>query len=148
MVKMLLEKKSTMDHMGAMWNLQQENSASCAVKSILVVEGDSALRNLLGETLQDEMAYQVVLAPSGKAALNTLQTVTPQLFLLDSCLPDMNGLELVKRIRSMQVFEQTPVLLMSGSHVKVNTTGQYVKYLNKPFCLNELIKLIEESFVV
>lgn len=148
MVKMLLKKKSTTDHMDVMWNLRQENSASCAVKSILVVEDDSALRNLLWEILRDEMAYQVVLAPSGKAALNTLQTVTPQLFLLDDCLPDMNGLELVERIRSMQVYEQTPILLMSGSLTKVNIAGQHIRCLHKPFCLNELIELIEESLVV
>jgi CheY-like chemotaxis protein len=93
-------------------------------------------------------SIQVVLATSGKAALNTLQAVTPQLFLLDDCLPDMNGLELVERIRSMQVYEQTPILFMSGSLTKGNIAEEHLICLHKPFGLNNLIKLIEEYLVV
>ena len=129
-----------------MWHLQQENSNNYAIKSILVIEGNAALRNLLWEILQNEMLYQVVLASSGKAALNALQTVTPQLFLLDYGLPDMNGLELVERIRSMQVYEQTPILLMGELLTKVNIAEQHIKCLHKPFGLNDLIELIGASF--
>jgi DNA-binding response OmpR family regulator len=148
MEKMLLERQPVTDHMDVMWNQRQENSASCTVKNILIVAKDSALRNLLWEILQDETSCQIKLAPSGKVALNMLQTVTPQLFLLDNCLPDMNGLELVKRIRSMQIYEQTPILLMSELLTQGDIIDLNLRYLHKPFNLKSLIKPIEEYLVV
>lgn len=148
MVKTLLQRKTTRDHMDAMWDLQQENSDICAVKRIFIVEDNSALRNLLWEILQDEMGYQINLAPSGKEALNMLQSVTPQLFLLDKCLSDMDGLELIERIWSIPAYEQIPILLMSEYPTEINITSKHLRYLPKPFGLNKLLKTVEEALSV
>jgi hypothetical protein len=58
MANMLLERQSTTDQMDAMWDQRQENSDICTVKSILVVEDNPALGNLLWEILQDETPCQ------------------------------------------------------------------------------------------
>ncbi|GHO60827.1 response regulator [Ktedonobacter robiniae] len=70
-----------------------------AVKSILIVEDDPILGNLLLEVLQKETTYQGYLASSGEMALNMLQTITPALFLLNYHLPGMNRLELADHLR-------------------------------------------------
>ncbi|GHO72427.1 hypothetical protein KSD_01980 [Ktedonobacter sp. SOSP1-85] len=69
------------------------------VKSILIVEDDPVLGNLLLETFQEETTYQGYLASSGESALMMLSTITPALFLLDYQLPGMNGLELADHLR-------------------------------------------------
>lgn len=148
MANMLLERQPTTDQMDAMWDLQQENSDICVVKSILIVEDNFALGNLLKEILQDETTCQVILVSSGEAALNTLQMVRPQLFLLDYCLPGMNGLELVDQIRSVAGHEQTPILLMSAALPQGNIAKQHLKCLQKPFDLDRLLELVEKLLAV
>ncbi|EFH85340.1 response regulator [Ktedonobacter racemifer] len=69
------------------------------VKSILIVEDDPVLGNLLLETFQEETTYQGYLTSSGERALMMLSTITPALFLLDYHLPGMNGLELADHLR-------------------------------------------------
>jgi len=148
MANMLLERKPTTDQMDAMWDLRQENSDICMVKSILVVEDNPALGNLLREILQDETTCRVVLVSSGEAALKTLQMVRPQLFLLDYCLPGINGLELVDQIRSIEGYEQTPILLMSAALPQGNIVKQHLRCLQKPFDLDRLLELVEELLAV
>ena len=148
MAKMLLERRPTTDQMDAMWNLRQEKSDVCTVRSILIVEDNTALGNLLWEILQEETTCQVFLVPSAEAALNTLQMVTPQLFLLDYCLPGMDGLELVGRIRRMEGYEQTPILLMSAALPQGNIAKQHLRCLPKPFDLDSLLQLVAELLVV
>lgn len=148
MATMLLERQSTTDQMKTMWDLRQQNSTSCKVKSILIVEDNAALGNLLKEILQDETACQIFLASSAEAALNTLQLVNPQLFVLDYCLPGMNGLEFVKQVRAMEGCEQTPILLMSADFPQRKIVEQYLKCLPKPFDLDRLLQLVEDLLVV
>jgi CheY-like chemotaxis protein len=148
MANMLLERQSTTDQMDAMWDQRQENSDICTVKSILVVEDNPALGNLLWEILQDETPCRVFLVSSGEAALNMLQMVKPQLFLLDYCLPGMNGFELVKRVRRMQGYEQTPILLMSAALPQGNRAKEYLRCLQKPFDLDRLLELVAELLAV
>ena len=148
MASMLLERQPTIDQMDAMGDLRQENNDICAVKSILIVEDNAALGNLLWEILQEETTCQVFLVSSAEEALNTLQMVTPQLFLLDYCLPGMNGLELVDRIRGMQGYEQTSVLFMSAALPQGNIAKQHLKCLQKPFDLDRLLQLVAELLAV
>jgi CheY-like chemotaxis protein len=78
---------------------QKGCSEGGVVKSILIVEDDPVLGNLLLETFQEETTYQGYLASSGESALNMLSTITPALFLFDYHLPGMNGLELAEHLR-------------------------------------------------
>jgi CheY-like chemotaxis protein len=148
MANMLLERQPTTDQMDAMWNLRQQNSGICMVKTILVVEDNAALGNLLREILQDETTCQILLVSSAEAALKALQMVNPQLFVLDYCLPGMNGLELVERVRAMEGYEQTPILLMSAAFPQGNIAKQHLKCLPKPFELDRLLQLVEDLLAV
>lgn len=151
MANMLLERQPITNHTGqmnTMWDVRQQNSGICTIKTILVVEDNTALGNLLREILQDETTCQIVLVSSAEEALKMLQMIKPELFVLDYCLPGMNGLELVKRVRTMEGYEQTPMLLMSAAFPQGNIASPYLKCLPKPFDLDRFLQLVEDLLPV
>ena len=116
MSQTLLERAPTIE-MNDPWSPQQKDNHADRAKSILIVEDDAGIRDTLGEVFQEETIHQVLLAEDGETALDILQTARPKLFLLDYKLPGMNGLELFDCIRRIKGYEQTPVVLMSASHI-------------------------------
>jgi CheY-like chemotaxis protein len=131
--------------MEILWDVQPN---SCIAKTILIVEDNTALGNLLREVLQNETTCQIFLVSSAEEAIRTLQTVNPQLFVLDYCLPGMNGLEFAERIRAMERYEQTPILLMSPAFPQGNIAKQHLRCLPKPFDLDSLLQMVEELLAV
>lgn len=112
-------------------------------KSILIVEDDAAILNVLKDVLEEETSYQPLPAPDAEKALSMLQTIAPDLFLLDYRLPGMNGVELIDRIREIKAHEQTPIVLMSACLSKISKPRD-VRYLAKPFELDTFLHLIDE----
>ncbi len=144
MFQALLERASAIE-IDDTWSPQQKESHADRAKSILIVEDDSGIRDILGEILQEETIHRIFLAPDGETALNTLQTARPKLLLLDYKLPGINGLELVDHIRRIKEYEQTPVVLMSASLSREDITRHHLRYLQKPFDLDRLLQMVEEA---
>lgn len=67
-------------------------------KKILLVEDEETLRFLYREELQEE-GYEVVTAKNGKEALHQLKKGKPDLVILDIAMPEMDGLEALRRIK-------------------------------------------------
>lgn len=146
MSQTLLERIPTIDQMNKPSLPQQKESHVHRAKSILIVEDDSGIRDLLGEIFQEETIHRIYLAPDGETALSMLATATPTLLLLDYNLASMNGLELVDHIRRIKGYEHTPVILMSASLSQGDITGQHLRYLQKPFDLERLLQMVEEVY--
>jgi CheY-like chemotaxis protein len=66
--------------------------------------------------------YQVIAVPSGKAALAVIITQKPNLFILDIDMPDMDGYELARRIRSNSNFTNTPLIFLTGNSSREHIT--------------------------
>ena len=66
---------------------------------ILVVEDDGTVRNLITTTLKSN-DYRFLTAPDGESAIGAASTRQPDIVLLDLGLPDMDGVEVISRIRS------------------------------------------------
>jgi len=81
--------------------------------TILVVEDNPITRRLVGAALTRE-GWDVVEAPDGMAALAAIRRRTPDLVLQDLGLPDMDGFELVRRIRAMPHMATVPVVACSS----------------------------------
>jgi DNA-binding response OmpR family regulator len=82
--------------------------------SILCVEDEPSLRRDLVEELQDA-GYVVYEAPDGRQALELLQTQQPDLVLCDVTMPDINGLELLKRLRASELpSAQVPFVFLTA----------------------------------
>lgn len=80
---------------------------------LLVVEDDEYQHKLLGALLRDA-AVELVFARSGTAALAALQLRCPALILMDIGLPDIDGIEAMRGIKSVERFANVPVLMITG----------------------------------
>jgi CheY-like chemotaxis protein len=127
-----------------MWTLQSASDDLYPAKSIIIVEDDAILGPLLVEAIQEEMAYQVRLVSSAEMALSIVQTVVPQLFLLDYHLPGMNGLDLANQLQRREGGEQIPILLMSAALPQGDLAIYHLRTLQKPFDLETLLQLLVE----
>lgn len=107
---------------------------------ILVIDDEPPIRKLLRTGLTTQ-GYDVVEATNGKTALAALALETPDLVILDLGLPDIEGHELLRRIRSM--CEAVPIVVLSSrddERGKVEALDLGADdYLTKPFGMNELL---------
>jgi CheY-like chemotaxis protein len=130
-----------------MWNHQYNRDTLHPARTILIVEDDAVLVKLLLEALQDETPYQVFLATSAEMAIGMLQTITPELFLLDYHLPEMNGLELADHLQSQAGKEHTPIILMSAAFPQYMGSRKQIRCLQKPFDLETLLQWVAELLI-
>ena len=106
---------------------------------ILVVEDDATVRNLITTTLKANH-YDYAAAPNGEAALLCATTQQPDIVLLDLGLPDMDGVEIIKRIRS---WSEMPIIVISARSEDSDKIAALDAgaddYLTKPFSVAELL---------
>ena len=81
--------------------------------SVLVVDDDIRVLRMLQRMLEIE-GYRVLTASNGEAALNMFDEETPVLVLLDIMMPDMDGYEVCRRLRSDPGTAALPVLMFSA----------------------------------
>jgi len=82
-------------------------------KTILVVEDDKFLRELLIDKLKTS-DLRVFGAVDGKDAFSVLENIRPDLILLDIILPDINGFEILTKIRGTEKWNAIPVMILSN----------------------------------
>lgn len=85
-------------------------------ESILVVEDDPGIRELLCRQLRKEN-WRVVEAQNGKEALYKLTKFTPKLILSDLMMPEMDGFELVHRLRQQEQWRDIPVIILTAKTI-------------------------------
>ena len=107
---------------------------------VLVVDDDAAVRNSLDRALRLN-GYEVDLAVDGVDALNQVNIEPPDAMVLDVLMPNMDGLEVCRRLRSFG--DQTPILMLTAQDgVTERVAGLDAgadDYLPKPFALDELL---------
>ena len=106
---------------------------------ILVVEDDAAVRSLMAVTLETR-GYRYHLAQNGSEALIEATTHQPDVMLLDLGLPDMDGVEIIHKVRG---WSGMPIIVISArtedsDKVEALDAGAD-DYLTKPFSVNELL---------
>lgn len=106
---------------------------------ILVVEDDPAVRNLITTTLETQ-DYQFHTAQNGGQAIMEAVSGNPDVILLDLGLPDMDGTEIIKKVRS---WSQVPIIVISArgeAKDKIEALDLGADdYLTKPFLVEELL---------
>ncbi|MBO7358704.1 MAG: response regulator transcription factor [Clostridia bacterium] len=107
--------------------------------AILVVEDDAAVRNLMAVTLQTQ-GYQYRLAGTGGEAMIELTTHRPDIVLLDLGLPDMEGVDIIRKVRSWSAMPIIVISARSEDADKVEALDAGADdYLTKPFSVDELL---------
>jgi CheY-like chemotaxis protein len=84
-----------------------------------------------------------MLANTPQQALEAIQVVRPDLFVLDYQLPLMDGLKLYDHLHSLEAFHETPAILMSANLPMNEIKKRGISYIQKPFELEEFLKKIE-----
>lgn len=109
---------------------------------ILLIEDDPQMRRFLRVTLQSH-GYRLVEAVNGLEGLRDASTRSPDVILLDLGLPDMDGLEVVQRLRE---WSRIPVIVLSAREQERDKIraldGGADDYLTKPFGAGELLARI------
>lgn len=106
---------------------------------ILVVEDDISVKNLIVTTLQAH-GYQYLSAKNGKEAILEASSHNPDVILLDLGLPDIDGVEIIKKVRSWSNMPIIVVSARSEDSDKIEALDAGADdYLTKPFSVEELL---------
>ncbi|HEY9607582.1 MAG TPA: response regulator [Allocoleopsis sp.] len=117
-------------------------------ETILIVDDIPENLQLLAGMLS-EQGYIVRLAPDGQLALQFVQSNPPDLILLDILMPDMDGYEVCKQLKTSPTTQDIPVIFISALHevfdkVKAFSFGG-VDYVTKPFEVREVLARVENQ---
>ena len=115
-------------------------------KRILVVDDD--IMNLRRTQMILEKFYNVILAESGREALDEIKHKNFDLILLDIAMPEMNGIETFERMKRFAA--NVPVIFLTASGLEQDVVSAIklgaVNYLKKPYQPQELLKRVAQEF--
>ncbi|MGE0468570.1 MAG: sigma-54-dependent transcriptional regulator [Nitrospira sp.] len=114
--------------------------------SILIVDDEEAIRTSLRSILEDE-GYEVAVAATGAEALKIYGTDPPDLMILDIWMPEMDGLETLRRVK--EFVPATQVMMISG-HGSIETAVKAIKlgaydYIEKPLSLENVTLRVKHA---
>ena len=109
---------------------------------ILIVEDDKPIRNLISLTLESQQYRQIAVETGGAAVIASLSQ-KPDIMILDLGLPDLDGVEIIKKTRA---WSQMPIIVVSSrsddsDKIEALDAGAD-DYLTKPFSVDELLARI------
>jgi two-component system nitrogen regulation response regulator NtrX len=115
-------------------------------RTVLIIDDEASIRTSLDGALRDE-GYRVRLAASGKEGLESLRQESADVVILDIWMPEMDGLETLKLLKSE--WPDLPVIMMSG-HGTIDTAVKSTKlgafdFLEKPPSLEKLLVLLQNA---
>ena len=112
---------------------------------VLVIDDDREIRRVLRAGLTSR-GYVVETAEGGREGVDRLRTEPPDVVLLDLCMPDLDGVEVIRQVRR---WSRVPIIVLSvcdDEHQKVRALDTGADdYLTKPFGLDELLARIRVS---
>lgn len=116
-------------------------------ESIILIVDDLKQNLKLLNIILESANYQTSLALSGKEALERLKVLTPDLILLDLMMPDINGLEVCRRLKTNPEYQNIPVIFLTASMEENHLIEAYSvgadDYVTKPFRKPELLTRIK-----
>src|SRR5689334_1399014 len=93
---------------------KNEQGERAGIKMILLIEDDANIGEVLLQAIAQETPYLATLVSNGFEALKAVQSIKPDLFIMDYLLPRMNGIELYDRLHAISELAQVPALMISA----------------------------------
>ena len=116
-------------------------------KKVLIVDDERLTRAVLQHNVI-LAGYDAIVAGNGQEAMQKIHEVTPDLIVVDLVMPDMNGFEMCRRIRSNKETSKTPVIVVSALQSQTDVEEAKISgadvYLTKPIKPEEFIKHVKK----
>ena len=117
-----------------------------------IIMVDDNMANLTMGRNMLKSAYEVYPAPSAAKLFEILENVTPDLILLDIVMPDMNGYETIKKLKSDERYKDIPVIFLTAKNDEESELEGFdmgaVDYISKPFSAPRLLKRISNHLLI
>ena len=118
------------------------------MKTILIIDDEEGFCSLVKENLEMGGKYSVIHEVSGKSGLRAAESRNPDLILLDVMMDDMDGLEVLKRLKESRRTMSIPVIMLSAQsaeRVKKEAASLYNEdYITKPVSMATLKARVED----
>ena len=118
---------------------------------ILSIDDDADIRRLIEQILVNS-GYEVITAESGKKALQLINTLKPELILLDVMMPEMNGYDLCARLQENKETAYIPVIFLTALEKEQDKAKAFaagaVGYIAKPIQRKALVEIVQKHLNV
>ncbi|MDR2186325.1 MAG: response regulator [Treponema sp.] len=121
------------------------------MKTVMVVDDSQIMRRIVKSTFsQLNIPCQYVEAPNGEEALLRLQEQKIDLVLLDWNMPRLSGIDFLKKVRSMEIYKDLPIIMVTSEAARLNVvealssgaTDYIVKPVNEKVFFEKLSKIV------
>jgi two-component system, chemotaxis family, chemotaxis protein CheY len=117
-------------------------------KIIVVAEDFNVSRKIIVSTLVKE-GYTVLEAADGNEAVNLFDGRAIDLLITDFNMPNMNGSDLIEKVRSLQAYEFLPILLLTTEvrqeKIQKAIDGNITALIKKPFETQEFVRIVKKA---
>jgi two-component system chemotaxis response regulator CheY len=120
------------------------------MKTVLVVDDSRIMRNIVMNTFnQLKIPCQFIESPNGRDALEQLQNRQINLVLLDWNMPELSGIDFLKKVRTMEQYKSLPIIMITSESAKYNViealksgaTDYIVKPVNEKVFFEKISKI-------
>jgi len=125
-------------------NNQILENTKVPVKTILLVEDDTVIAELLVQMITQETRHLIFSVPDAPEALDLVRNIKPQLLILDYWLPTIYGIELFDQLHNTEGLEQVPAIMLSVNAPLKEIRQRQIIYMRKPFDMFKLLEAIDK----
>ena len=116
-------------------------------RTILIADDDAAVRRLIATTLEDVSGYRLEEAANGADAVDQAVDSRPEIVFLDVEMPQLNGIEACRRLRSDPATAAATIVMLTGASGPQAESGALAAgadlFLTKPFSPLHLLRLVD-----
>lgn len=114
-------------------------------KTVLIVDDSETVRDLLSAILKGK-SFEVIEAVNGNDALRKLNGHKPDMVITDIDMPDLNGVDLIKNLKSKRDCRDIPIIVLSSLSPRLAGVEEkelgIVEWIEKPFSPRHLLSVI------
>ena len=115
---------------------------------ILSIEDDPEMRGLI-QLIFERHGHRVIGAPRGDFGLEFIKSLNPDILLLDLMLPDIDGWEIYRQLKTDSELSQLPVIIVSARNQEQDAAAGFKvtggdRYVQKPFGIDELLEAVQD----
>ncbi|WP_298709740.1 response regulator [uncultured Chitinophaga sp.] len=111
---------------------------------LLIAEDDDIAQMILRKQLEPYTFYHIFFCSDGDDFMTMLETINPDLVIMDVRLPNISGLDLACQVRNHPKFEDIPILMLSASafreDIKAGLDAGATEYITKPYNVEKFLE--------